>query len=65
MMYYTMKHQTSITIEEEVMHLVKSKMRDGTFRNQSHLFEFAVRQLLLGETKEIEELEETNEEVEQ
>ena len=40
------KHQTSITIDEDVILAVKAKLRDGTFRNQSHLFEFAVRKLL-------------------
>jgi len=41
-----MKHQTSITINEEIMLKVKDKLRDGSFRNQSHIFEFAVRKLL-------------------
>lgn len=41
-----MKFQTSITIEEDVMLKIKDKLRDGSFRNQSHIFEFAVRKLL-------------------
>ncbi|MBU0628969.1 MAG: hypothetical protein KKC75_07295 [Nanoarchaeota archaeon] len=41
-----MKFQTSITIEEDIMFKIKDKLRDGSFRNQSHLFEFAVRKLL-------------------
>ncbi len=41
-----MKHQTSITINEEIMLKVKDKLREGSFRNQSHIFEFAVRKLL-------------------
>jgi Arc/MetJ-type ribon-helix-helix transcriptional regulator len=45
----TLKHQASITIDEEIMLKVKEKLRDGTFRNQSHLFEFAVRKLLEGD----------------
>jgi len=48
-MYYdvnSMKHQTSITINEDIMLQIKKKLRDGSFRNQSHLFEFAARQLL-------------------
>ena len=40
------KHQASITIDEKVMLKIKEKLRDGTFRNQSHLFEFAARKLL-------------------
>lgn len=47
-----MKHQTSITVEEEVMLRVKEKLRDGSFRNQSHLFEFAVRKFLEKEEEE-------------
>jgi Arc/MetJ-type ribon-helix-helix transcriptional regulator len=43
-----MKHQTSITIDEEVMFKIKDLLRDGTFRNQSHIFEFAIRKLLEG-----------------
>ena len=46
-----MKHQTSITIDEEIMLKVKDKLRDGSFRNQSHLFEFAARKLLEKKTK--------------
>lgn len=41
-----MKHQTSITIDEEIMLKVKDKLREGLFRNQSHLFEYAARKLL-------------------
>lgn len=41
-----MKIQTSITIDEEIMLRLKERLRDGSFRNKSHLFEFAVRKLL-------------------
>jgi len=41
-----MKIQTSITIDEEIMSKIKNRLRDGSFRNKSHLFEFAVRKLL-------------------
>lgn len=41
-----MKIQTSITIEQEIMLKLKERIRDGSFRNKSHLFEFAVRKLL-------------------
>ncbi len=40
------KHQTSITIDEETLLKVKEKLRERTFRNQSHLFEVAVQRLL-------------------
>ena len=46
-----MKHQTSITIEEDIMLKVKDKLRDGSFRNQSHLFEYAARKLLTEDKK--------------
>ncbi|MBU1111853.1 MAG: hypothetical protein ABIG93_03090 [archaeon] len=46
-----MKVQTSITIEEEVMSMIQDNLRDGTFRNKSHIFEFAVRKLMSGDGK--------------
>jgi len=46
-----MKHQTSTTIDEEIMLKVKDLLRNGTFRNQSHIFEFAVRKLLEGKNE--------------
>jgi Arc/MetJ-type ribon-helix-helix transcriptional regulator len=44
-----MKIQTSITIDEEVISKIKEKLRDGSFRNKSHLFEFAARKFLVEE----------------
>ena len=41
-----MKIQTSITVDQEILLKLKEKIRDGSFRNKSHLFEFAVRKLL-------------------
>lgn len=41
-----MKIQTSITIDEEIMPKIRDRLRDGSFRNKSHLFEFAARKLL-------------------
>lgn len=41
-----MKIQTSITVEKEILNKIKDRLRDGSFRNKSHLFEFAVRKLL-------------------
>jgi len=46
-----MKIQTSITVDQEIMLKLKERIRDGSFRNKSHLFEFAVRKLLEGEGK--------------
>ena len=39
-------HQTTITMDEQTMLMVKAKLREKTFRNKSHLFEYAVRKLL-------------------
>jgi Arc/MetJ-type ribon-helix-helix transcriptional regulator len=48
-----MKLQTSITIDEEVISKIKEKLRDGSFRNKSHLFEFTVRKFLVEEENKI------------
>ena len=41
-----MKHKLSITIDEELMAEIQSKLRSGVFRNKSHLVEFAINKLL-------------------
>jgi len=41
-----MKHQVTITIEEDVLMEMKEHVREGIFRNKSHMFEFAIRKLL-------------------
>jgi hypothetical protein len=41
-----MKQPTTVTVEEELLARVKAKLQDGTFRSQSHLFEFVVQKLL-------------------
>ncbi|MEM4260551.1 MAG: hypothetical protein QXG00_04905 [Candidatus Woesearchaeota archaeon] len=43
-----MKYQTSISVDEEVMLKIKEELRDGSFRSQSHLFEFAVKKIFGG-----------------
>jgi len=52
MLYSNMKVQASITIDEKVMSMIQDKLRDGSFRNKSHVFEFAVRKLLEGDKDE-------------
>lgn len=47
-----MKIQTSITVDEEIFVKLKERLRDGSFRNKSHLFEFAVRKLLENDQNE-------------
>jgi len=41
-----MKHQISITIDEEILLKAKEKLREGLFRNQSHLFEYSLKKFL-------------------
>jgi Arc/MetJ-type ribon-helix-helix transcriptional regulator len=41
-----MKCQASITVDEKLLLQIKDKINEGYFRNQSHFFEFAARQLL-------------------
>ncbi|MFH1174360.1 MAG: hypothetical protein V1725_04455 [archaeon] len=41
-----MKKQTSITVEENVLLKIQETLKKGSFRNQSHFFEFAARKLL-------------------
>ena len=48
-----MKIQTSITVDKEIMSKIKDRLSDGSFRNKSHLFEFAVRKLLEEENEHI------------
>ena len=41
-----MKHQISITVDEEILLKAKEKLREGLFRNKSHLFESSLRKYL-------------------
>jgi len=41
-----MKVQTTITVEDSLMLEIMDKLREGKFRNKSHLFEFAAKKLL-------------------
>jgi Arc/MetJ-type ribon-helix-helix transcriptional regulator len=41
-----MKHQISITIEKEILVRAKEKLREGLFRNKSHLFEYSLKKYL-------------------
>lgn len=41
-----MKKKLSITIEEETIAKLEDFVRDGTFRNKSHLVEFALNKLM-------------------
>jgi Arc/MetJ-type ribon-helix-helix transcriptional regulator len=41
-----MKQQISITVEEELVKQSKKLIREGSFRNKSHVFEYALQSLL-------------------
>ncbi len=41
-----MKHKLSVSIDEKTVLEMFEKIRDGTFRNKSHLIEFAVKKYL-------------------
>ena len=41
-----MKDKLSITIDRETHLKIREKMRDGLFRNKSHLVEYAVNRFL-------------------
>ncbi len=44
-----MKHKLSVSIEMDTVLQMFEKIRDGTFRNKSHLVEFAVKKYLKDE----------------
>ncbi len=41
-----MKHKTSVAFDEETILGILELLRGGTFRNKSHVVEFAVQKLL-------------------
>ena len=41
-----MKHKLSISVDETTLLRVKEAVRKGNFRNQSHAFEYAVKQVM-------------------
>jgi len=41
-----MKHKLSITVDEDVILKMRDKIREGMFRNKSHLIEYSVKKLL-------------------
>ena len=45
-LYYTMKKKLSISMEEKTIDILKSIVEQGSFRNKSHLIEFAVNKLI-------------------
>ena len=49
-----MKQKLSITVEEEAIKRIESYVSEGSFRNKSHVIEFALNKLI--KEKENEEL---------
>jgi Arc/MetJ-type ribon-helix-helix transcriptional regulator len=50
-----MKHKTSVAFDEKTIFGILELLRGGTFRNKSHVVEFAVQKLLkesIGEKEE-------------
>ncbi len=41
-----MKHKTSVAFEEDTIYAIRELVRSGSFRNKSHVVEFAVKKLV-------------------
>lgn len=41
-----MKHKTSVAFDKETIEGIRGLVRTGSFRNKSHVVEFAVKKLL-------------------
>jgi len=41
-----MKKKISITVEEELISKIEKELKQGLFRNKSHIVEYAIMQLL-------------------
>lgn len=46
-----MKQKLSITIEEETIKLLDEAIKEGVFRNKSHVVEYSLNKTLRGEAK--------------
>ena len=46
------KQKISITIEEQMIKLIKSLLADARFRNRSHVIEYSLKKFLNEEAKE-------------
>ena len=45
------KQKIAITVEEELLKLVETKLAEGLFRNRSHFIEYSIKKMLLEEKK--------------
>jgi Arc/MetJ-type ribon-helix-helix transcriptional regulator len=43
-----MKVQTTITVNEDTIKGIQERVREGSFRNKSHFFEYAAKKFLEG-----------------
>ncbi len=48
-----MKHKLSVSVEKEVIEKAKILLKEGKFRNMSHIVEYALRLFLKGESNEL------------
>ncbi len=46
LLYDTMKQKLSITIEEETVERLSEAVKEGRFRNKSHVVEYSLNKLL-------------------
>jgi len=46
-----MKNKISITIEQELIDLVETMLKDGRFRNRSHVIEYSLNKFMEGRGK--------------
>ncbi|MBU0980287.1 MAG: ribbon-helix-helix domain-containing protein [Nanoarchaeota archaeon] len=45
-----MNHKLSISIDPELLAKADSKLKNGSYRNRSHLFELAIKKMLRGDS---------------
>lgn len=48
LLLYTMKKNLSISVEEETIDKLDDYVSEGTFRNKSHVIEFALNKFMKG-----------------
>ncbi len=42
---YLMKYKISISVDEETLDLIKKGVKNGSFRNRSHAFEYSLKKI--------------------
>ncbi len=47
-----MKHKISISVEENTLDLIDESVKNGSFRNRSHAFEYSLTKLMEEVTNE-------------